>query len=83
MVEKTTSSLYKLGRKMLACLFVFIENVTKQWRKSLWIGLTDAEEEGTWRWVDGTPANNRPVQCLKHQPTTDDYVIFFFFYNIF
>ncbi|XP_059189337.1 CD209 antigen-like protein E [Centropristis striata] len=46
------------------------QEFTRRFQKPIWIGLTDRDTEGVWKWVDGSPLTTR--RWLRNSPNSKD-----------
>ncbi|XP_043935615.1 C-type lectin domain family 10 member A-like [Protopterus annectens] len=54
----------------------FIKNIVQNYTKQYWIGLTDAGQEGDWKWVDGESCNctgNNRLHWYSREPDNWDW----------
>uniref|UniRef100_A0A668AGU4 C-type lectin domain-containing protein n=1 Tax=Myripristis murdjan TaxID=586833 RepID=A0A668AGU4_9TELE len=55
--EDSRVDCYRRGAHLVIINSEAEQDFTRQFKKQTWIGLTDRETEGKWKWVDGTQLN--------------------------
>uniref|UniRef100_A0A3Q2QUA7 C-type lectin domain-containing protein n=1 Tax=Fundulus heteroclitus TaxID=8078 RepID=A0A3Q2QUA7_FUNHE len=63
--EESRSYCQSKGADLMVINSIEEQNFANNFRKYMWIGLSDLETEGKWKWVDGTPLTTRFThRCL-------------------
>ncbi|XP_075903880.1 CD209 antigen-like protein D [Nelusetta ayraudi] len=57
--QESQEDCHQRGAELLIISNKEEQSFVHKFRKELWIGLTDLEQEGQWKWVDGTTVNKR------------------------